>query len=409
MMDTVRSGPDYQAFRDESLQDPYPFLHRLGAADPVHWYEPMNLWLVTRYDDVLAGLRDSRLSSNRMRMYNQPLDAELQARAKPLLDHLRHWLILLDAPDHGRIRRLIQKTFTPRMLQRLRPRIEKLAAEGLTNAMQDGKMDLLCDFAYQLPADVICEMLGIPAHQRDNYREWSEGVMSFSTRGGPKLREYAEAANAALLNLKAMFSDLVDQRRRHPEEDLLSQLIASEDAGQKLSHDELMALCVFLFIAGHDTTTNAITNGMVGFFEHPDQFKLLKSDVEGQAQGAVEEMLRYDNSVTRGVRQAKEDFTLRDKKISAGDTVVLSLLAANRDPEQYPDPDKFDIQREIKDNISFGWGPHFCIGAPLARIEIEIALREIVRQVPNIRPDYTRLQRRPTMGVRALTKLPVTF
>ncbi len=224
---------------------------------------------------------------------------------------------------------------------------------------------------------------------------------------GPKLREYAESANEALASLKVMFDELVEVRRRTPEDDLLSSLIAAEDEGEKLNHDELLALCVFLFIAGHETTTNVIANGMVGFFDHLDQFEILKADIDGKVHGAVEEMLRYDNSVTRGVRRAKEDFELRGKQIKQGDTIVFMLLAANRDPRQYPDPDKFDIERDPKKNVSFGWGPHFCIGGPLARMEMEITLREIVKQTPDIHPAYESLHRRDTMGVRAMTQLPV--
>ena len=395
----LTADPDYQAFCEERLQDPYPFFKRLRENDPVHWCEPMNLWLVTRYNDVFAGLRDPRLSSSRMGMYSQTLDTRLRRQVQPLLDHLSKWIILLDPPDHTRLRRLINQAF--------RPWIERQAAAQMARAARGGKMDFLWDYCYPFPADVICEMMGIPAEQRDAYREWSEGVMNFSTRGGPKLRQYAKSANTALASLKRMFDELVDNRSRAPQSDLLSALVVAENEGDRLTHDELLALCVFLFIAGHETTTNVMANGMVGFFDNQEQFEKLKADVEGKVHGAVEEMLRYDNSVTRGVRRAKEDMTICDTAIKAGETVVLVLLSANRDPEQFPEPDRFDIDREPNKHVSFGWGPHFCIGGPLARIEMEITLREIVKQVPAIRPDYDCLQRRDTMGVRALTKLPV--
>ncbi|MBI81944.1 MAG: cytochrome [Planctomycetaceae bacterium] len=344
-----------------------------------------------------------------MSMYTQALDDNLRRRVQGLLDHLSHWLPVTDPPEHGRLRRLISQAFTPRMLQELRPRIEKLAAEQMTYAAQSVEMDFFGDYCYPLPANVICEMMGIPVTERDAYREWSDGVMNFSTRAGPTLRHYAESANAALANLKAMFDDLIDQRRRGGGSDLLSALITAEDEGESLTHDELLALCVFLFIAGHETTTNVIANGMVGFFDNPEQFEILKADVDGKVFGAVEEVLRFDNSVTRGVRQAGEDMILRDKHIKAGDIVILVLLAANRDPEQFPDPDKFDIERDPNKHVSFGWVPHFCVGGPLARIEIEVTLRQIVKQVPDIRPAYDTLTRRDTMGVRALTNLPVRY
>ncbi|MCH2203383.1 MAG: cytochrome P450, partial [Fuerstiella sp.] len=303
---TLTTDPDYQAFCEERLQDPYPLLRRLREEDPVHWCEPMNLWLVTRYDDVFSCLRDPRLSSNRMKMYTQALENQQRRQVQPLLDHLSHWIILLDAPDHTRLRRLINQAFSPQMLKQLRPRIEKQAAERLAHAAQGGEMDFHRDYCYPFPADVICEMMGIPSEHRNSYLEWSEGVMNFSTRGGPRLRGYAESANQALANLRIMFDELTAERRRAPQNDLLSALVAAEDHGDRLTHDELLALCVFLFIAGHETTTNVIANGMIGFFDNPEQFEKLKADVDGKVHGAVEEMLRYDNSVTRGVRQAKE-------------------------------------------------------------------------------------------------------
>lgn len=407
-MTALLTDPDYIAFCEERLQDPYPFLHRMRQTDPVHWCQPLQMWLVTRYDDVFAMLKDPKMSSSRMGMYNQALDDDLRVEVKPLLDHISQWIILRDPPDHVRLRKLISLTFTPRMLQQLRPRIEKMAAEELARAAQGGEMDFLKDYCYPLPANVICEMMGIPIEQRDAYREWSEGVMRFSTRGGPTLRDFAHEANDALANLRVMFDELIEIRRADPQEDLLSMLIVAEDEGERLSHEELLALCVFLFIAGHETTTNVIANGMVAFFDNPHQFEILKSDVDGKVAGAVEEMLRFDNSVTRGVRRAKEDFELRGRPIKAGQTLLLSLLAANRDPEMYPDPDTFNIERDPKRNVSFGWGAHFCIGGPLARIEMEITLREICRQTPNMRPAYTSLTRRNTMGVRGLIELPVT-
>jgi hypothetical protein len=367
----------------------------------------MKLWLVSRYDDVFAGLRNPKLSSNRTRMYEQALDDNLRERVRPMLDHLSNWIILLDAPDHGRLRRLVNHAFTPRMLENLRPRIEKMAEEMLDEAARGGEMDFLWDFAYPLPATVICEMLGIPVAQRDDYRGWSDGVMNFSTRGGPMLSRHAVKAQENLDRLTDVLNELIAERRREPKNDLLTGLIAAEDEGDRLTHEELLALCVFTFIAGHETTTNLIANGLLALFNHPDEFARLKSDVDATAAPATEELLRYDSSVTRAVRQAKEDVEIRGRTIEAGETIIFVLPSANRDPDQFPEPDRLDITRAPNKHLSFGFGAHFCIGAQLARIEIEASLRQIVHRTPDIRPNYDRLDWRPTMGVRSLTSLPV--
>ena len=407
MASTLIADPDYQAFCEERLANPYPLFHRLRAESPVHWCEQTNLWLVTRYEDVFHGLRDSRLSSSRMGMYRQALSTDIQQEVQPLLDHIAKWIILQDQPDHGRLRRLVSLAFTPRILATWRPRIETWAETMLIEAATDGEMDFLHDYCYPFPATVICEMLGIPQDRQNDFRYWTEDVMNFSTGGGPPMVPFAIKAKESLKPLLGCLNKLIDDRRHNPGDDLLSALINAKEEGDNLTHEELLSLGVFLFIAGHETTMNLIANALLALLDNPREFDKLKGDVDGKITTAVEELLRFDTSVTRAVRQATEDMEIGSQTIQKGQTVIFLLGAANRDPEQFPDPDRLDIDRTPNDHVSFGWGPHFCLGGPLARIEIELALRAVFRHTPNIRRATDALQWRPTMGVRALMSLPV--
>ena len=400
--------PDYYLFCEERLGNPYPLFDRLRAEEPVHWCEPMKLWLVTGYDDCFAGLKDERFSSDRTYMYVQALPEEMRIRVQPLLDHVSKWIQLTYEPDHTRLRKLVNLAFTPRMIQQLKPRIEVLVDALLDDVSVDEPTDLIAKFCGPLPATVICEMLGIPVAERDAFRLMTERVMHFSTAGGPRLKNHAEDAAEALKGLIDMFERLIAERRTTAKDDLLSALVLAETDGERLSNEELYAMCVFVFLAGHETTTNGIASGVLALLQHPDQFAALKGDVDGLMRGTVEEALRYESPVTRAVRKAREDFDFGGKTIKAGQLVVFLLGAANRDPKQFPEPAKFYIRREIKRHLAFGFGAHFCLGAVLARMEMEIAFRAFVRRQPNVKLATEALAWKPTMGIRALVKLPVS-
>lgn len=399
---------DYRAFCEERLQDPYPLFARLRAEDPVHWCAPMKLWLVTRHDLCLAGLKDERFSSNRTDMYVQALPADLKARVQPLLDHVAKWIQLTDEPDHTRLRKLVNLAFTPRMISQLRPRIEGLV-DGLLDGVRAGReCDLIAAFCQPLPATVICEMLGIPLAERDRFRELVELIMHFSTAGGPNLHRHADRAHDALREVIGLFERLVAERRRAPRDDLLSALATAEADGEKLSNEELYAMCVFVFLAGHETTTNGIASGVLALLRHPEQFARLRGDVDAFVRGTVEEALRWESPVTRAVRKAREPIGLAGRSVAAGQLVVFLLGAADRDPAVFAQPDAFDIARSPNRHLAFGYGAHFCLGAVLARMEMEIAFRAIVRRVPTLRLASADLAWKPTMGIRALVRLPVT-
>lgn len=403
----LTESADYRAFCEERLQNPYPLFARLRAEDPVHWCAPMKLWLVTRYDLCLTGLKDERFSSDRTDMYVQALPADLKARVQPLLDHVAKWIQLTDEPDHARLRKLVNLAFTPKMIRLLIPRIEQLVDALLDDVRAEEGCDLIAKFCQPLPATVICEMLGIPLAERDRFRELVEGIMHFSTAGGPKLKHHAESAHKALREVIVLFERLVAERRKEPRDDLLSALVTAEADGERLSNDELYAMCVFVFLAGHETTTNGIASGIMALLTHPEQFAKLKSDVDAHVRGTVEEALRFESPVTRAVRKAREEIVLAGKTIAPGQLVVFLLGAADRDPAVFPEPDVFDITRTPNKHLAFGFGSHFCLGAVLARMEMEIAFRAIVRRLPQLQLATTDLAWKPTMGIRALTKLSV--
>ncbi|MCB1104377.1 MAG: cytochrome P450 [Opitutaceae bacterium] len=407
MSDSITENADYRAFCEERLQDPYPLFARLRADDPVHWCAPMKLWLVTRYDLCLTALKDERFSSDRTDMYVQALPPDLKARVQPLLDHVAKWIQLTDEPDHTRLRKLVNLAFTPKMIRQLMPRIQGLVDALLDEVRPGEPCDLISQFCQPLPATVICEMLGIPLAERDRFRELVEGIMHFSTAGGPKLKHHAEHAQECLREVIVLFERLVSERRREPRDDLLSALVTAEADGEKLSNDELYAMCVFVFLAGHETTTNGIASGVMALLTHPAQFAKLKADVGAHVRGTVEEALRFESPVTRAVRKAREEIVLEGKTIAPGQLVVFLLGAADRDPAVFPEPDVFDITRSPNKHLAFGFGAHFCLGAVLARMEMEIAFRAIVRRLPQLQLATTDLAWKPTMGIRALTRLPV--
>jgi cytochrome P450 len=368
----------------------------------------MKLWLITRYDDVFAGLRDPVFSSNRTGMYVQALPPPLRERAQPLLNHISKWIQLTDEPDHGRLRKLVNLAFTPKVIGAMRARILALTNEFLDGIVDGQPFDLIQQLCNPLPATVICELLGIPAADRDRFYIATARLMQFSTRGGPTLKDYIDPAGAALDELISMFEQLINDRRRNPREDLLSALVTAEADQTRLSNQELYAMCIFIFLAGHETTANGLSSGVLAFLQHPDQFAALKAEPDRLAAGAVEEVLRYESPVTRAVRQARADTEIGGKKIAAGQLVVFLLGAANRDPSQFPHPDRFDITRHPNRHLAFGYGSHFCLGAALARLEMEMAFCTVAQRLPDLRLCHETLTWKPLMGIRALKELQVS-
>jgi cytochrome P450 len=393
-------------FGPAMLDDPYPVYRRLRETDPVHWYEPFGAWVLTRYHDVAAALHDPRFSSERT--------AAMQAMAgqpglQPFFDFLATRMLYADPPRHTRLRGLVSKAFTPHAVEAMRPHIQALVDQFLDRVQPQGRLDLVADLAYPLPVTVIAEMLGVPAEDRERLKRWSDEFIVYFSKSPTQVtpEEYDGAARAVAAE-EDYFRAAVARLRAAAEPGLLGALARVEEAGDRLTEQELYANVNLLLTAGHETTTNLIGNGMLALLRHPDQWEKLRAD-PSLLPGAIEEFLRYDSPVQFTHRLAKEDVAVGDQVIRRSQFVYLMLGAANRDPARFPDPDRLDITRKDNHHVSFGQGPHFCLGAPLARLEGQIAFGTLLHRFPALRLAADRLEYRPTFNLRGLQALPVVI
>jgi pimeloyl-[acyl-carrier protein] synthase len=293
-------------------------------------------------------------------------------------------MLFRDPPDHTRLRALVSKAFTPRMIETMREHIQEIVDRLLDRVQDAGRMDVIEDLAYPLPVTVICEMLGVPVDDHASIRGWSaEIARSLDAIGLPSDQDIVERGRTSRRALADYFRRLVPERRARPQNDLLSGLIAAEEQGDKLSQDEVIAMCLLLFIAGHETTVNLIGNGTLALLRHPDQMKKLRAE-PSLIGNAVEELLRYDSPVQRTARITTTEVELAGQPLPKGAMVITALGAANRDPAQFADPDRLDVTRKDPRHISFGFGIHFCLGAPLARVEGQLALGTLLRRAPKL-------------------------
>ncbi len=386
----------------EFVADPYPMYHRLRAEDPVH-HSPLGFWVLTRYPDVMAMLRDPRL-------IKEPIAAFVAARfGMAVPPGLGLSMLDRDPPDHTRLRSLVSKAFTPRALEKLRPGIQQIVDGLLDEAVGRGSMDLIEEFAYPLPVRVICEMLGVPVQDHERFKAWgldiARGLDAIMLPPDSPVGQRSVSGRRALAEY---FRELIAKRRAAPREDMLSALIAAEEAGDKLDEEELLATCILLLVAGHETTVNLIGNGTLALLRHPDQLRKLRES-PGLIGTAVEELLRFDGPVQRTARIPSEDITIGGQTIGKGEMVMPFLGAADRDPSQFPDPDRLDISRTDNRHIAFGMGIHFCLGAPLARMEGQIAINTLLARLPRLALATDRPQFRQSLTLRGLQALPVTF
>lgn len=403
---TAGAAVEFNPFLPEFRADPYPLYQHLRSADPVHWSEFLGFWILTRYRDCVAVLRDARFSANPRSWAGYEDFLQAQGGSGPLMQMERNWMLLMDPPDHTRLRTLVSKAFTPRVVESMRPHIQDIVDDLLDVVHDAGGMDIIAALAYPLPVIVIAETMGVPVADRDKFKRWSRDLAA--TLDPVTTPEIIQQGNAATLAFMEYFRALVAQRRKNPTNDLLSALIAAEEQGDKLSEEELLATAILLFGAGHETTMNLIGNGLLALLRHPDQIKQLKT-TPALIQSTVEELLRYDSSVQMTARSALVDVEIDGKLIRKGQQVIVVLGAANRDPDQFPDPDRLDIARTENRHIAFGQGIHYCLGAPLARVEAQIAINTLLRRMPTLRLQTNTLEWRDTVTLRGLKALPVAF
>jgi len=392
----------YNPLLPEFHANPYPFYRRLREQDPVH-ASPLGAWILTRYDDAVMVLRDPRFGREGMA---DLLEARLGYDTD--VSHTRD-MLFRDPPDHTRLRGLVSRAFTPRVVEAMRPHIQDIV-DGLLDRLEAGHgMDVIEDLAYPLPVTVICEMLGVPIADQNVFKQWSADIArSLDAAILPADSEVIPRGREARDALRAYLRSLIATRRKSPRADLLSALIAVEEEGSKLSEGELVSTCALLLIAGHETTVNLIGNGLLALLQHPDQLRALL-DNPALIQTAVEELLRYDGPVQRTGRMATADVEIGGKQIPKGSVVVAAIGAANRDPAQFPDPERLDIARRDNRHIAFGFGIHFCLGAPLARIEGQVAIGTLLRRMPALELVSGIPEWRESSVLRGLKTLPVTF
>jgi cytochrome P450 len=401
------SEPTELPYEDPAfVADPFPFYTALREQGPVRrivFMTEVEAWLITGYEDGLAALSDPRLSSDLKDAADQRFLDRLPSAER---GSFMRSMIRVDPPDHTRLRRLVSKAFTPRRVAELRPRIEQIA-DGLLDAITPaGHADLIDDFALPLPVTVISELLGVPAEDREGFQEWTNTMMLAGRAGRPD----PALMDHAWQQMHAYLVALLAATRAHPGDDLLSALIAARDEQQRLDEDELIAMAFLLLIAGYITTVNLIGSGIANLLTHPGQLKLLRDDSE-LLPGAIEEFLRYDGPVNPGIaRFPTEDIQIGGVTIPRGATVLIGTALAGRDPARFPDPDKLDVGRTDTAHLAFGHGIHFCLGAPLARMEGQVAIGAVLRRLPELAlaVPYDELEW-PPAGLRGPKHLPVTF
>jgi len=393
----------FDPFLPEFNANPYPFYRRLREADPVH-QSPLGFWVLTRYDDCVLVLRDPRFGRAGFEAVLESVYGNSVEQGR-----LPTSMLFRDPPDHTRLRGLVSRAFTPRVVEGLRPRIQQIVDALLDRVRDVGRMEVISDLAYPLPVTVISEMLGVPEEDRERIKQWSADIArSLDAIGLPTDPAIVDRGRTARLAIGDYFRSLLPDRKKHPRGDLLSLLIEAEEQGDKLSEGELLATCVLLYIAGHETTVNLIGNGLLALLRHPAELERLRSDAS-LTQSAVEELLRYDGPVQRTARITNTDVEISGHKIPKGAMVVPVIGAANRDPAHFPSPDRLDVSRPDNRHIAFGFGIHFCLGAPLARLEGQITLETLLRRLPRLALATETPEWRDSQVLRGLKALPVSF
>lgn len=411
MTSTTIDALDAQLGTTEFDADPIDVLRQLQELDPVHWSDAIGGWLVTRFDDVTTTFKNYKSFSNEGRLAKASayLPPEARAQFKPFEDHYNTKGILhSDPPDHTRLRALVLTAFNPKVVEAMRPRIQAIVDELLDRAVPNGGMEVIGDLAWALPSTVLAELMGAPPEARPLFKKWADDLLGFQGVNKPTV-ELLTAAQNSLLEAKDYLRQMIEQRRREPTDDLLSHLVAAEAEGATLTEPELLSTCITLLGAGQETTTALVGNGLYLLRSHPDAWERVRDNPD-LVRSAVEEFIRFESPIPRQPRLVKQDIELGGKQLRAGDIAFQMLNIANRDPDHFVDADAFDIERKPNRHIGFGLGPHFCVGAPLSRLEGQIVFTTILERFPNLqlvdeRPQWNTAKR----NSRVLRTLDVRF
>jgi len=386
------------------LANPYPLYQRLRTEDPVHWDPFLHAWVVTRYADVVTVFQ--RFLADRTYTPEQ-LSALGMSALSPIAEVMVRQMLFMDPPTHTRIRSLAAKAFTPRRVERLRTHIEEIVDDLLDAVERKGEMDVIADLAYPLPAIVTAELLGVPPADRDQLKAWSEDFAEMLGNFQHNPERIARVLKS-VEGMLAYFREAVSRDRVEPTEGLIHALRTAEIDGDRFTDDEVVANTIVTMVGGQETTTNLIGNGMLALLRHEDQLERLKADMS-LIPSAVEELLRYESPSQHTARLAPDDVELGGKAIRKRQAVIAVMGAANRDPARFPDPDRLDIGRADNRHVAFGWAGHFCFGAPLARIEGQVAFQKLLTRFGGVRLAPGAITWRPNLGLRGLTELQVSL
>ncbi|MEZ4672372.1 MAG: cytochrome P450 [Anaerolineae bacterium] len=388
--------------------NPYPFYAYMRESQPLYrtkYIDGRPVWLVARYDDVLRLLKDDRLVKNRHNALLQKQPSKFEVPMPAVFRAMERNMLDLDPPDHTRLRGLVHKAFTPQLVEKMRQQVQELADQLVDSMVRKGQADIMADYALPIPLTIISEILGIPAHDQHKFHNWTTRIVSVQS---PSQMIFVIPA---LLSFARYMRALLEQRRTDPQDDLLTALVQAEEAGDKLSADELLAMAFLLVTAGHETTVNLIGNGTLALLENPDQLERLRQE-PALIKPAIEEFVRYYSPVEIATeRFASEDMTIAGVDIHKGDMVMGVIASANRDETQFPNADRLDISREPNRHLGFGQGMHYCVGAPLARLEAQVAFQTLINRLPDLRLAVKRddIRWRSTFVIRGMESMPVHF
>jgi cytochrome P450 len=410
--DPMSARPVFDPFDPLWASDPFPLYADLRERAPIHRND-LGFWVVAKHADCLAILRDRRASSDSLNVavermpegFRTPLPEDDPMAA--IMVEMRPFLFR-DPPDHTRLRSLVSKAFTPKVVESMRAGTEQVVDELLDAALDADRVDLLEAFAYPLPVRVICDLLGVPLEDQDRFKGWSDALARGLDPDFLLTDEVIAARGEAAFQFSQYFFELLAERRRNPGDDLLSRLAQAEDGGTVLSEAEMLSTCILLLVAGHETTVNLIAGGTLALLEHPDQLERFRTDPSVQ-RSAVEEMLRFVSPVQLTGRALTEDCEFGGVEFAAGDFAMLLLASGNHDPDQFEDPERFDVTRSPNNHLGFGFGIHHCLGAPLARMEAQVALSALVRRAPDLALAGDGVTYKHNIVLRGMEALPVVM